>query len=126
MDPPIQQEYFLSGDDLSIGQLIGFLEGGTGCSGLHLSLVVEGDIAQLLLDVTNDLTLGGGGEGVFALGQDLHQVVGQIASSQVQSGDGSWHGETLVNWNVVGDTISGVQDASGGTSGSVQGEDSLD
>merc|ERR1739838_141378 len=114
------------GDDLSIGQLIGFLEGGSRCSSLHLSFVVEGDIAQLLLDVTNDLTLGGGGEGVSTLGQDLHQVVGQITSSQVQSGDGCWHGETLINWNVVGDTISGVQDASGGTSGSVQREDSLD
>merc|ERR1739838_133247 len=98
-----------NGDDLSIGQLIG-----------------EGNIAQLLLDVANDLTLGGGGEGVATLGQDLHQVVSKITSSQVQSSDGGWHGVTFIYWHVVGDTISGVEDASGGTSGGVQGQNSLD
>merc|ERR1711963_1336796 len=56
------------GDDLTVGKLVGLLQGG-GCSGGgHLLLEVQGDVAELLLDVTNDLALSGGGEGVASLG----------------------------------------------------------
>merc|ERR1719516_301488 len=55
------------GDDLSVGQLVALLQGGGGGGGGHLLLEVEGDVAELLLDVTHDLTLGGGGEGVATL-----------------------------------------------------------
>merc|ERR1712098_280175 len=70
------------GDDLSVGKLIGLLKGGGGSSGGHLLLEVKGNIAELLLDVTDNLPLGGGGEGVAALSQDLHEVVGQLTASQ--------------------------------------------
>merc|ERR1711874_569938 len=36
-------------DDLSVGKLVGLLQGGGGGSGLHLLLEVKGDIAELLL-----------------------------------------------------------------------------
>ena len=55
---------------------------------LHLVVEVEGDVGELLLDVAHDLTLGGGGEGVSTLGEDLHHVVGQVAAGQVQTEDG--------------------------------------
>jgi hypothetical protein len=42
---------------LSIGQLIGFLQGGGGSGGGHFLFKVQGDIAQFLLDVTDDFTL---------------------------------------------------------------------
>merc|ERR1711951_204696 len=73
--------------DLSIGQLVGLLDGGGGGGGGHLLLEVEGDVAKLLLDVTDNLTLGGGDEGVSSLGHDLHEVVGQVASGQVKTQD---------------------------------------
>merc|ERR1719391_1980558 len=76
------------GDDLAVGKLVGLLAGGGGGSGGHLLLEVQGDVAQLLLDVTDNLALGGGGEGVATLGEDLHQVVGQLTASQVQTEDG--------------------------------------
>merc|ERR1712177_91846 len=47
-----------NGDDLTVGKLIGLLKGGGGSSGGHLLLEVKGNIAELLLDVTDDLTLG--------------------------------------------------------------------
>ncbi len=59
------------GDDLTVGQLIALLEGRGRGSGLHLSLEVERHVAELLLDVAHDLTLGGRGEGVATLSQDL-------------------------------------------------------
>ena len=39
-------------------------------------------VRQLLLEVADDFTLSGGGEGVAALGQELHHVVGQVKSKQ--------------------------------------------
>merc|ERR1712140_16218 len=114
------------GDHLAVGKLVGLLQGGRGSSSGHLLLEVEGDVAQLLLDVTDNLPLGGGGEGVAPLGEDLHQVVGQLTASQVQTDDGVGESVTLVDGDTVGDTVTGVHDDTGGTSGGVQGEDSLD
>merc|ERR1719401_2455093 len=114
------------GDDLTVGKLIGLLERGGGSSGGHLLLKVEGNIAQLLLDVTNNLSLGSGGERVTSLGEDLHQVVGEFTASQVKTEDGVGEGITFIDGDGVGDTIAGVHDDTGGTTGGIQGEDSLD
>ena len=46
------------GDDLTVGKLVALLQGGGGGSGGHLVLKVQSHIAQLLLDVAHDLTLG--------------------------------------------------------------------
>merc|ERR1719188_312166 len=115
-----------NGDDLTVGKLIGLLKGGGGSSGGHLLLEVKGNIAELLLDVTDNLTLSGGGERVASLGEDLHQVVGELTSSKVKTDNGVWESITLVDWDTVGDTVTGVHDDTGGTSGGVEGEDSLD
>lgn len=115
-----------NGDDLAVGKLIGLLEVGALGSGLDLLLEVESDVAELLLDVTDDFTLGGGGEGVAALGQDLHQVVRQVTTGHVDTRDGVGQGETLVDGDNVSDTVTGVKDDTGGTTGCVQGQDGLD
>merc|ERR1712102_74230 len=115
-----------NGDDLTVGKLIGLLEGGGGSSGGHLLLEVKSNIAELLLDVTDDLTISGGGEGVASLGEDLHEVVGELTASQVKTDDGVGESVTLVDGDTVGNAIAGVHDDTGGTSGGVQGEDSLD
>merc|ERR550532_1517921 len=114
------------GDDLAVGKLIGLLEGGGSSGGGHLLLEVKGDVAELLLDVTDNLALGGGGEGVSPLGEDLHQVVGELTASQVKTDNGVGESVTLVDGDTVGDTVTGVHDDTGGTSGGVQGEDGLD
>ena len=113
-------------DDLAIGQLVRLLQlrrlGGL----LHLGVEVNGHVAKLLLDVAHDLALGGGGEGVAALGQDLHHVVGQVAAGQVQTQNGVGKGVALVDGHGVGDTVAGVQHDAGGAAGGVQGEHGLD
>merc|ERR1719220_87920 len=50
------------GDNLSVGKLVGLLDGGGGGGGGHLLLEVEGDVAELLLDVPDDFPLSGGDE----------------------------------------------------------------
>lgn len=114
-----------NGDDLTVGKLVGLLQAGALGSSLDLLLEVKGDVAELLLDVTNDFTLGSGGEGVTTLSQDLHEVVGQVTTGHIHTGNGVGQGETLVDGDNVGDTITGVEHDTGGTTGSVQRQNSL-
>merc|ERR1712083_606695 len=115
-----------NGDDLAVGKLIGLLEGGGGSSGGHFLLEVEGDIAELLLDVTDNFTFGSGGERVTTLSEDFHKVVGELTASQVQTEDGVGESITFIDGDIVGDTVTRVHDHTGGTTRSVEGEDSLD
>ena len=112
-------------DYLSVGKFVGLLERGGLGGGGHLLLEVESDVAELLFDVSDDFSLGGGGEGVTSLGEDLHEVVSKISTGQVQSKDGVGKGVTFVDWDGMGNTISGIEDDTGGSTGSVQGEDGL-
>merc|ERR1712026_264148 len=115
-----------NGDDLTVGKLIGLLKGGGGSSGGHLLLEVKGNIAELFLDVTDNLALSGGGERVTTLSEDLHEVVGELTASQVQTKDGVGESITLIDGDIVGDTIAGVHDHTGGTTGGIEGENGLD
>merc|ERR1719391_139769 len=114
------------GDDLTVRKLIGLLEGGGGSSGGHLLLEVEGNIAELLLDVTDNLTLSSGGERVTPLGEDLHEVVSQLTASQVKTEDGVGESITFIDGDGVGDTITRVHDNTSGTARGIEGKDSLD
>lgn len=115
-----------NGDDLTIGKFIRLLKGGALGSGLNLLLEVKGDVAELLLDVTDNFTLSGSGEGVSTLRQDLHQVIRKVTTSHVDTGDGVGKGETLVDRDNVGNTITRVKDDTGGTTGGVQRQNGLD
>merc|ERR1712001_731394 len=114
------------GDDLAVGQLVGLLQGGGGGSGGHLLLKVQGDIAELLLDVPDNLPLSGGGEGVAPLGEDLHQVVSEVTAGKVEPKDGVGKSVAFIDGNSVGDAVTGVKDNASGTAGGIQGKHSLD
>jgi len=114
------------GDDLTVWELVALLEGGGAGGGGHLLLEVEGDVAELLLDVSDDLSLGGGDEAVASLGEDLHEVVGQVSTGKIESHDGVWESITLVHWHVVGNSITGVEHNTGGSAGGVEREHGLD
>merc|ERR1711884_209144 len=94
-----------NGDDLAVGKLIGLLQGGRGSSSSHFLLKVKSNIAELLLDVTDNLALSGGGEGVASLSEDLHEVVGELTASQVKTNNGVGESITLVDGDTVGDTV---------------------
>merc|ERR1711976_129267 len=115
-----------NGDDLTVGKFIGLLEGGGGGSGGHLLFEVKSNIAKLLLDVTDNLTLSGGGERVTTLSENLHEVIGEFTASQVQTEDGMGKSVTFIDGDVVGDTIARVHDHTSGTTRGIEGKDSLD
>merc|ERR1719228_2921285 len=60
------------------------------------------------------------------LSENLHEVVGQLTASQVQTDDGVGESVTLVDGDTMGDTVTSVHDDTSGTTGGVQGEHSLD
>merc|ERR1712193_317831 len=115
-----------NGDDLAVRELIGLLEGGGGSSSGHLLLEVKSNIAELLLDVTDNFPLCSGGEGVATLSQNLHEVVGQLSASEVKTDNGVGEGITFIDGDTVGDTVTRVHDDTSGTARGVQREDSLD
>jgi len=115
-----------NGDDLAVGKFVGLLEGRGGSGGGHFLLEVEGDVAELLLDVSDDFSLGGGDEGVTSLSEDLHEVVSKISAGKIESHDGVGKGVTFVDGDVVGNTVTSVEDDTGGSAGGVEGEDGLD
>lgn len=59
-------------------------------------------------------------KGIATLRQDLHEVVGEISASQIQTHDGMGQGVALVDGHIVGDTISRVQHNAWGTTGMIQ------
>uniref|UniRef100_A0A1Y1KA12 Uncharacterized protein n=1 Tax=Photinus pyralis TaxID=7054 RepID=A0A1Y1KA12_PHOPY len=115
-----------NGDDLTVRKFVGLLEAGALRSSLDLLLKVEGDVAELLLDVTDDFALGSGGEGVATLSQDLHQVVSEVTASHVNTSNGVRKSETLIDGDNVSDTITRVEDDTGSTTRGVKRQDGLD
>lgn len=120
------ESLILDGDGLSVGQLVGLVVGGSLLVLLELGFVVEGDVAELLLDVSDDFSLGGGGEGHTQLHDDLNEPVSDGSSGKIDSADGVGQGVTLIDGDTVGDTITGVDDDTGGSSRGVKGEHGLD
>ena len=96
------------GDDVAVWQLIRLLLVAALARRLHLAVEVQRDVAKLLLDVADNLTLRRGGEGVAALGQDLHHVLREVTAGQVQSQDGVGQGVALVDGHGVGDAVAAV------------------
>jgi len=115
-----------NGDDLSVGKLVGLLKGRRGSSSLHLLLEVKGNIGEFLLNITDDLTFSSGGERITTLGEDLHEVISKISSSEIETEDGVGKSITLIDGDSVGYTITRVHNDSGGSSRSIEGQDGLD
>merc|ERR1719495_1198598 len=115
-----------NGDDLAIRKLIGFLKRGGGSSSGHLLLKVKSNIAEFLLDVTDNLTLSSGGEGVATLSENLHQVVGELTSGKIKAHNSMRKGITFIDRDPMRDTISRIHDNTSGTARGIEGEDSLD
>ncbi|KAJ8884886.1 hypothetical protein PR048_011082 [Dryococelus australis] len=120
------ETFVTDGDDLSIRQFVRLLQGSRGSRSSHFLLEVQGHIAQLLLDISYNFPLSRGGEAVSTLCQDLHQVVSQIATGQVQTQDGVGQSITFVNGDGVRYTVTRVEHDTCGTTGGVQRKHGLD
>ncbi len=66
--------------------------------------------ASTYLDVAHDFPLGSGDQRVASLGQDLHEVVGEVATGQVGAHDRVRQRVALVHGHRVRHAIPRVQD----------------
>merc|ERR1719410_1560540 len=107
------ESFVTNGDNLTVRKFIRFLQGGAAGSCGHFLFKVKSNIAQLLLDISDNLSLGSGGERVTSLSEDLHQVVSEVTASQVKTKDGVGKGITFIDGDGVGDTIAGVHNDTG-------------
>merc|ERR1719163_881000 len=120
---PSSEGLNMSSGQLTVGHLELLLLTG---EGVDLTGEVHGHVAEVLLDLLGGLALGGGGEHNLGLLEDLADVVGEVATSEVDALDGVGHGVTLVDGHSVGHTVTTVHDDTSGAAGGVQGEHSLD
>ena len=76
------------GDDLFVKKFVAVLEGRPGGGGGHFLFEVESDVAELVLDVIDKLTLGFHTKAVTYLCQDLREPVGEVTAGEVEMDDG--------------------------------------
>ncbi len=93
--------------------------------GLHFGFEVDGDVGELLLDVSDDFPFGGSGEVVADFGEDFDHVVGEVSAGQVDSHDGVGQRVAFENGHRVGDSVSGINHDSGRSSTRVQTQHGL-
>jgi len=120
------ESFVTDGDDLTVWEFVGFFQGGGRSGGGHFLFKVQSDVAQFFFDVSDDFSFGGGDERVTSFSKDFHEVVSQVSTGEIESHDSVWEGITFVDWDVVGDSITRVQNDTGGSTGGVEGEDGLD
>merc|ERR1719187_2198158 len=120
------ETFIANGDNLAIRKFIGLLKGGGGSSSRHFLFKVKSNIAKLLLDVTDNLTLSSSGKGIATFSKDFHQVVGELTSSKIKTDNGMGESITFIDRDSMGDTITRVHDNTSGTTRGIEGEDSLD
>jgi hypothetical protein len=116
----------LDGDDALIGEGVGDILGGATLGLGLLFLEVLGNEAGLLLDVLDDFELGGGGEVVAMVKEELLGPVGEYTTGDVHLGDGVRDGETFEDGDGMGNTITRVDNETSGSTSGVEGEDGLD
>jgi len=120
------ESFVTDGDNLTIWEFVRFFKRSRRSSGGHFLFEVEGDVAKFFFDVTDDFAFSGGNKRVTSFSKDFHEVISQIATSKIESHDSMWESITFIDWDVVGDTITGVKDNTSSSTGSVEGENSLD
>jgi hypothetical protein len=123
-----KESWGVDGNGLTVWEFVDLLELG-GLSGLLLiSFSVDGNIAALFLHLSNDLVPGRLSTGLSNTvgGKEVDEMVSDGSSGNVVLLDGMWDGETFIDWDGMGNTISGIADHTGGSTVGVEGEDGLD
>ena len=113
-------------DDPTIRKLVLLDKGGGLQSQLALDVQVETDVAQLLLDLTDGVEIGGPVEGISAEKEELNQVTGDVTTSNVQTLGQERESVTLVHRDDMSNTISGIDDNTGKETLGVQDQHGLD
>ena len=112
-------------DQLPVRQLVTLLQTGASCSSLvHLLLIVQGHVAQLLLHLTDFLS-SGGVKLVPTFVQHLHEQPCEVAACKLQPEGGMGQQSALVNRCHVGQAVPTCKHHSSCASRCLQRQDGL-
>ena len=120
------EPFVANGDDLTIRKLVALLQGGGCGSSGHLKIEVQSNIAEFFLDISDDFSLGSCDKGIPTLGEDLHEIVGEVPACHIKTENGVGESVTLVDGDCVGDTITRIEHNTGGTTRRVERQHGLD
>jgi hypothetical protein len=93
---------------------------------LLLCCVVLGNVTELFLDLSDDFELGSRGEVVTSFEEEFLEVSSEDTSGNLHTLNGVREGESFEDGDGMGNTITGVGDETGGSTGRVEGHDGLD
>merc|ERR1712050_566395 len=119
------ESFVTNGDNLTIWKFIRFFQRGRRSGGGHFLFKVQGNVAKFFFDVSDDFSFSGSDKAVTSFSKDFHEVISQVSTGKIESHDSVWESITFVNWNVVGNTITRVQNDTSGSTRSVQRQNGL-
>lgn len=92
----------------------------------HFFLVVKSTIALLFFDSPYNFEFSRTLESLTGLHQDFGKVTRKISTSEVVSHNSMWKRITFIDWDSMGNSITRINDHTSGSTGGVEGKDSLD
>lgn len=113
-------------DDATVGEGVRLDQNGGIGRETVLQINVITDVAELLLHLTDSLEVSGTVEGISAVEEELDKVLGDIASSNVDTLGQVGQTNSLVDGNDVRDSISRIEDDSVHETLGIKGQDGLD
>jgi len=115
-------------DSLTIWKLVVLGELGAGTGFSFVGLDIEGDKSGLFLNGSDNLVPCGFTTLLLNTigGKEVNEVIGNGSTSDEVLVNGVWNGETFIDWDSVGNTISRINDATGSSTVGVKGKDGLD
>ena len=122
------ESWGVDANGLTIWELVVLGELGAGTGFSFISLNVEGDESGLFLNGSNNLVPCGFTTLLLDTigGKEVNEVVGNGSTSDEVLVNGVWNGETFIDWDSMGNTISRINDATGSSTVGVEGKDGLD
>jgi hypothetical protein len=113
-------------DDTTVGECVLLNQNGGLSRKTSLEVDVISAVAQLLLEHTDSLEVGGSVEGITAEKEQLNEVLGDITTSNINTLGQVRKSETLIDGDDVRDTITRIENDTSQETLSVEGQDSLD
>jgi hypothetical protein len=92
----------------------------------ELIIVVPSNVAELLLHVTNDFHISGGGKGDALTVEELLHPCSEDTTTDIHLFNGVRNGKTFIDGDRVGDTITSIANETSRSTGGVEGHDSLE
>jgi hypothetical protein len=92
----------------------------------HFFIEIKSNVAFFFFDSSNNLEFSRTLESLTGFHQDFGKMRSKISTSEVVSHDSVWKRITFIDWDSVSNSITRINDHTSGSTGGIEGKDSLD